>query len=92
MKLVVDKCQKSQIVEKENTQTSFEDRSPCEVRDETPGENKFVNVNTPLQLGGLASRDMPYPNNRRRPGFTGCIRNLMHNGEVRVCLYVRQEK
>lgn len=47
----------------------------------TPGENMFLNVNAPLQLGGRQSQpNLPagITNNK----FNGCVRNLRHNNEV----------
>ena len=82
---MVDLCKTSTIVENENEQTSFEDRSSCEVIAETPGENMYINVNTPLQLGGRSRpAAAPYPRNVMDLGFDGCVKNLIHNGQVSV--------
>ena len=80
---MVDLCGASSIVENENQQTSFEDRSACEVIAETPGDNKYINVNTPLQLGGRSkATTVTYPRNVMDLGFDGCVKNLIHNGQV----------
>ena len=82
---MVDGCKKATIVESEHTQHSTEDRRACEVQGATPGENKYLNLNTPLQLGGIADSSigalqMALP--AEVFGFNGCIKNLIHNGEV----------
>ena len=82
--MVVDRCESAVIEENENTQSSSEDRRPCESEQMTPGPNKYVNVHTPLQLGGRAKKDLTYPRNVQDQGFTGCIKNVIHNGEVSV--------
>ncbi|XP_071179939.1 neural-cadherin-like isoform X3 [Mytilus edulis] len=58
-----------------------DDRSICEITMSTPGENMFLNVNAPLQLGGRQSQpNLPagITNNK----FNGCVRNLRHNNEL----------
>ena len=66
----------------ENRQTSSQDRMPCETEAVTPGDNKFLNVHDPLQLGGRNNTELDYPRNIMKDGFHGCIKNFMHNGEV----------
>ena len=80
--MVVDDCKAATIEENEYDQTFDEDRAPCEVERTTPGENKFINVNTPLQLGGRSNTNIEFPDSVSDIGFDGCIKNLIHDGEV----------
>ena len=59
-----------------------DDRSICEVTGSTPGENLFLNVNAPLQLGGRYT--VPnLPSGISTAKFNGCVKNLKHNKEVK---------
>lgn len=80
--LIVDSCDDALVIENENAQTSFEERHACEGTAETLGDNKYINVNAPLQLGGRSNHDSAFPLDVMKEGFKGCIRNFMHNGEV----------
>ncbi len=82
VRMVVDQCKSAVIYENENDQTSIEDREPCEVVEVTNGDNIYINVNTPLQLGGRSNPFIAFPENVILQGFDGCVKNLMHNGEV----------
>jgi len=78
----VDNCDVAGIAEGDTAQTSTEDRRACEAVSETPGEGRYLSINTPLQLGGRSNTDIVYPQNVARDGFNGCIKNLVHNGQV----------
>ena len=78
--MVVDRCKMAQV--NEDSQSSYADFSACQAEGETKGENKYINVNAPLQLGGRKEKDIRYPENVISQGFDGCIRNLMHDGWV----------
>ena len=80
--MVVDDCKSATIEEDEYDQTFDEDRAACEIERTTPGENIFINVNTPLQLGGRSNPNVEFPVDVRDVGFDGCIKNLIHDGEV----------
>lgn len=80
--MVVDQCKSAVIYENENDQTSIEDRAPCEAIADTEGDNMYLNVNSPLQLGGRSNPFITKPDNVLMQGFHGCIKNLIHNGEV----------
>jgi hypothetical protein len=82
VRLVVDRCEAASIAENDAAQTSVEDRRACEAASETPGEGKYINVNTPLQLGGRSNPRTKSPQHVAKDGFSGCIKNLIHNGEV----------
>jgi hypothetical protein len=58
------------------TNAIVDDRSKCEVIGSTPGENMFLNVNAPLQMGG---RYTNVPSGITTNKFSGCVRNLRHN-------------
>lgn len=59
------------------------DDHACRTQRETPGENVFLNVNTLLHLGGIrTAARLHHLGNPSFQGFTGCIRNLMHNKKV----------
>lgn len=60
---------------------SNEDRSKCENKGVTPGENIYINVDTVLQLGGRFSSPT-YPASVTAQRFDGCMKNLIHNAEV----------
>ena len=82
VRLVVDSCDTAAIAESDTAQTSTEDRRACEAMSETPGEGRYLSISTPLQLGGRSNTQITYPPNVARRGFNGCIKNLIHNGQV----------
>ena len=76
--MIVDRCDMLVI---EPGTGKVTDRSPCTVSMKTPGENVFLNINTMLQLGGrYVQPSIPMAITDER--FVGCMRNLIHNGEV----------
>ncbi|XP_013408639.1 neural-cadherin isoform X2 [Lingula anatina] len=79
VRVVVDNCENAQVVENDGN-TSTEDTRLCAAEGETPGENKFINVNLPLQLGGRQNPN--FPAEVTSGGFDGCVKNLIHNGEL----------
>lgn len=80
MTLTVDHCRNAQFdLNSENR----EDRRPCEAKGSTSGQNKYLNVNQMLQMGGRYSTP-DFPQGITPERFDGCIRNLYHNGEVGV--------
>ena len=78
--MIADYCKSSSF---ESASESKEDRLPCEVSAATRGRNKYLNVNTMLQMGGRYI-EPPYPTGITTDRFYGCIRNLFHNGEVGI--------
>uniref|UniRef100_A0A665TZ65 Si:dkey-22o22.2 n=1 Tax=Echeneis naucrates TaxID=173247 RepID=A0A665TZ65_ECHNA len=54
------------------------DESGCRAAGETPGNQRYLNVFQPLQVGGLKETS-PH---RRYRSFTGCIRNLVVDSQV----------
>lgn len=84
IRLVIDRCDSATVTETD--ETSIEDRRPCEAVGETPGDAEQVNVVLPLQLGGRMRPSARYPPHVIREGFRGCLRNVVHNGQVRSVL------
>ena len=88
---MVDFCKTAEISELEDGTAPEFDDSSCQARGTIPPFNEYLNVNTPLQIGGRYVEDfdptlyhwqfMPYGK-----GFDGCIRNVFHNSKVRTLL------
>ena len=82
--MTVDGCSGGQIPDSDTSQTTG--RSSCQQTKTTPGENRFLNVDTLLELGGRSSgQNTWWPNeitSASRQAYNGCVRNLKHNGEV----------
>lgn len=82
IRLVVDQCQGALMDDKEPLRI---DRSRCENSTQIPPFSEFLNVNAPLQLGGVKalseSLDLyfSWTYKHTNVGFTGCIKNLIHN-------------
>ncbi|XP_060579771.1 LOW QUALITY PROTEIN: neural-cadherin-like [Ruditapes philippinarum] len=76
--MIVDRCDMLVIDQGSGRVT---DRSPCSVSMKTPGENLFLNTNTMLQLGGRYVQPT-IPTSITDIRFVGCMRNLIHNGEL----------
>lgn len=88
VRLLVDYCKSADIYEPEDILKLPEfDDSSCQARGTIPPFNEYLNVNTPLQIGGRYVQDfdptlyhwqaMPYGK-----GFDGCIKNIFHNSKV----------
>jgi len=84
IRLVIDRCDSATVTETD--EASIEDRRPCEAVGETPGDAEQVNVILPLQLGGRMRPSARYPPHVIREGFRGCLRNFVHNEQVRSAL------
>ncbi|XP_022238088.1 neural-cadherin-like [Limulus polyphemus] len=78
VRLMVDHCVDS---DHQNTDPPTSDRSRCEGKKTIPPFNEFLNVNGPLQLGGVHHKILNFNWNKQhmRTGFEGCIRNVIHN-------------
>ena len=77
--MVVDQCK---VASGQETGGAPADRRACEAESATPAENEYLNVHTPLELGGRSHPNSKYPERAMMQGFRGCIKNLIHNGEV----------
>jgi hypothetical protein len=79
-RIMIDNCVGTQIDE---TDPPKIDRSRCENITRIVGFNEFLNVNSPLQIGGVLHKpidnyyDLHYL--PTKAGFTGCIKNFIHN-------------
>lgn len=85
IRMMVDHCQDAKI--DENSEHPTTNRSQCEQKASIRPYSEFLNVNTPLQMGGIFHRDLSqfWPNwrhNHTREGFNGCIRNFIHNSKT----------
>ncbi|XP_004551137.3 neural-cadherin [Maylandia zebra] len=72
VQLILDQCGGVAVNELET------DESSCRAAGETPGNQKYLNVFQPLQLGGVKEMS-PH---RHYRSFTGCIRNLVVDSQV----------
>ncbi|KAK9710914.1 Laminin G domain [Popillia japonica] len=87
VRMVVDYCKSAEIAELEDgTPPEFDD-STCQAQGTIPPFNEYLNVNAPLQLGGLYVEqfDPTHYHWQYMPvgkGFDGCIRNLFHNSKL----------
>ena len=77
--MVVDHC--SLAFFNETIDESIEDRSSCDFQGTVPGV-MYLLAPMPVQLGGRISPPASYPARLSSTGFVGCIKNLVHNGEV----------
>ncbi|XP_072249833.1 neural-cadherin [Leuresthes tenuis] len=80
VQLILDQCGGVAVNELEGVggEARKIDESGCRAAGETPGNQRYLNVFQPLQLGGVKELS-PY---RRYRSFTGCIRNLVVDSQV----------
>ncbi|KAM7421623.1 hypothetical protein PAMA_015666 [Pampus argenteus] len=80
VQLVLDQCGGTAVNELEGVGGDVQetDESGCRASGETPGNQRYLNVFQPLQLGGMKETS-PH---RRYRSFTGCIRNLVVDSQV----------
>ncbi|XP_026817887.1 neural-cadherin isoform X2 [Rhopalosiphum maidis] len=87
IRLVVDNCRSADISELEDgSHPEFDDAS-CQAQGTIPPFNEYLNINSPLQIGGRYVQDFdpthyhwqsaPYGK-----GFDGCIKNVYHNSKL----------
>lgn len=86
-RMVIDHCETASF----SPDNTFRmDRSNCEGTALIEPYNQFLNLNAPLQLGGIYHNDSiadSFPSWKRldrhtREHFKGCIRNLVHNSKM----------
>ena len=70
----------------DGTPTEFNDKT-CQVKGKVPPFNEYLNVNTPLQVGGLMAQQfdpLKYRWSHTPMGkpFDGCIKNIIHNSKL----------
>ncbi|XP_022110110.1 neural-cadherin-like isoform X2 [Acanthaster planci] len=76
VEFMLDRCKDASVAEVSSSSTRQTDQ--CKQTGQTPGGNKFLNVNTPLQLGG---RDLAaaftYPSNISfASSYNGCMKDV----------------
>ncbi|XP_070157595.1 neural-cadherin isoform X1 [Polyergus mexicanus] len=87
VKLIIDYCKSADISELEDgSPPEFNDTS-CQATGTVPPFNEYLNVNAPLQIGGLYVEqfDPQHYKWKHMPvgkGFDGCIKNLFHNSKL----------
>lgn len=87
VRMVLDYCKSAFINETEASNTHVVDFGNCQVEGTIPPFNEFLNVNTPLQLGGIYMDDFDpllfhWQYMPSMTGFEGCIRNFFHNSKL----------
>ncbi|CAM5089054.1 unnamed protein product [Eretmochelys imbricata] len=84
VQLILDHCVNVSVKDDDGIlkEISQMDPSACEISEETPGNERFLNVHQPLQLGGV-KKALPYRNSQKHfKGFVGCIRNVIIDSKV----------
>lgn len=87
VRMVVDHCKTAEVTEYEEGSLPDFDTTNCMATGKIPVFNEYLNVNTPLQLGGVFREKFDYTHRKWQympigTGFDGCIRNLRHNGLI----------
>lgn len=86
IRMVVDHCQDAKF--DEDSEIPTVDRSTCEQKATIKPFSEFLNVNSPLQIGGVFHREIDkffapsWRHKHTREGFKGCIRNFIHNSRT----------
>ncbi|MGH0159125.1 UNVERIFIED_CONTAM: hypothetical protein FKN15_071875 [Acipenser sinensis] len=84
VQLILDRCSEALVNEVEGLGVDVveTDQTMCKTSGETPGKERFLDVNQPLQIGGMKD-SLPYRRTQLHfRGFTGCIRNLLVDSQV----------
>lgn len=85
IRMVIDFCRDARF--DEDNERPANNRSMCENRAAIKPYSEFLNVNAPLQIGGVFHSQLEnyFPQWRHwhsRKSFKGCIRNFVHNSRV----------
>lgn len=86
VRMMVDNCRDARF--DEDTERPSMNRSTCEHRASIRPFSEFLNVNSPLQIGGVFHREIDkffshhWKHRHTREGFKGCIRNFIHNSRT----------
>ena len=78
---MVDACRNAII--DENLEESTLNTDACKVSGELPQDDFLLDVMTPLEVGGRSHPNINYPTDITGQGFTGCIKNIRVNGQVK---------
>lgn len=86
VRMVVDYCKSAEISEGDDGMSPEIDDSSCQAKSKVKPFNEYLNVNTPLQIGGLYREKFDYIHPRWQflpigEFFDGCVRNIKHNGQ-----------
>ena len=81
-RMMIDNCRDAKF--DEDTEHPSMNRSSCENKAAIRQFSEFLNVNSPLQIGGVFHREVDkffpqWRHHHTRKGFKGCIRNFIHN-------------
>ena len=85
--MVLDLCRNAPIHEPEDGSAAIFNTSSCQAKGIIPPFNEYLDVNSPLQIGGISHATLDpalfkwkyLPHGK---GFNGCIRNVVHNSKV----------
>lgn len=86
IRMMIDHCTEAKY--NETGDFPIADRSNCESKAMIKPFSEFLNLNSPLQVGGVFHREVdnyfaPHWRHKHiRDGFRGCIRNLIHNSRI----------
>lgn len=85
--MVVDLCKWARVNEADDGSPNVFDSSYCQAEGKIPPFNEYLNVNTPLQIGGIYEDHLDANHYRwkyipTKKSFDGCIRNLVHNSKI----------
>nr|XP_006635865.1 PREDICTED: neural-cadherin-like isoform X1 [Lepisosteus oculatus] len=84
VQLILDRCSGALVNEFEGfvVEVLETDQTLCKATGETPGKERFLDVNQPLQLGGM-KESFPFRRTQLHfTGFVGCVRNLIVDSQV----------
>ncbi|XP_062848374.1 neural-cadherin [Trichomycterus rosablanca] len=84
VQLILDHCSGAIVndVKGLGADATVTDQSVCKVSAATPGSERFLNVDQPLQLGGVKGSHTSWHAHYHYKGFVGCIRNLVVDSQV----------
>lgn len=86
IRMTVDNCMDAKF--EEDTERPMMNRSSCEAKTMIRPFSEFLNVNAPLQMGGVFHREIDryfaphWQHKHTRESFKGCIRNFIHNSKT----------
>lgn len=85
IRMMVDNCRDAKF--DEDGDRPFMNRTMCEQKGFIKQFSEFLNVNSPLQIGGVFHREIDkffafWKHKHTREGFKGCIRNFVHNSRT----------
>ncbi|XP_023290813.1 neural-cadherin isoform X1 [Orussus abietinus] len=87
VKLIVDFCKAANVTESEDGSPPKFNDTICLAQGTIPPFNEYLNVNAPLQIGGLYAEQFDPDHYKWKympigKGFEGCIKNLFHNSKL----------